>query len=205
MVNFLISYLTDFRVLVAVVTVTFVVMILTVKLLSLPSRESAKVIPNTSTDPSSDTTTNQSNSHGEEADGVVKSEYSIVKQNAEASFEIPLQKATLKGKAIKYGSQGISGWGKADEAIWSLTSDDRRSGFFYCKIIYQAKIECSFSVQLGNRPPRRFTIYPHDEDFEEEFIVKLDRAETQTLRVTAGELDFSPGVEIKRIHLVPTR
>ena len=207
----LLGYLTDVRVWVAVLTIAFVMMTVTIKLLSSDSDEIGKLNPNGSVVQDSDNEAiNKANSDEKsgEADstaGMVEPSYSKVVQAANATFEIPLQKATLKGKDLKYGANGISGWGQADEAIWTLVPSDRRNGFFKCKIIYRAKFECRFSVQLGARPPRGFTIYPHDEDFEEEFIVKLDKSQAQTLRVIAGELDYSPEVEIKRIRLMPAR
>ncbi|MDG1873695.1 MAG: hypothetical protein P8J27_07275 [Mariniblastus sp.] len=197
------DYLVDVRVWVAVITVAVVVMLVTVKLLS-SSSEIAPATLDVKPDPPSATVQPATPSDLEPSE-VVEPSYSNVRQNADASFQVPLQKATLKGEKLKYGGSGISGWGQADQALWTLTSPDRRNGYFQCRVVYRSKFECTFSVQLGKRPPRRFTIYPHDEDFEEEFIVRLDKSESQTLRLIAGELEFSPGVEIKQIRLMPTR
>ena len=129
-----------------------------------------------------------------------------IQQAADGTFELALARADLKGD-LKSGLQGISNWSLRDQAAWTLEVSDPRTGFFNCKVTYRAKSECGFEVQLGDREPRRFTLYPHEEDFEEEFIVRLNKigptSNRQTFRLKANT--SATGVEIKRILLVPNR
>ena len=130
----------------------------------------------------------------------------IIQQAADGTFELAPERAYFDGD-LKSSPEGISNWSISDQVAWTLDVIDPRTGFFNCKITYQAKSECGFEVQLGDRKPRQFTLYPHEEDFEEEFIIRLARTKStstqQTLRLTAKE--SASGVQIKRILLVPNR
>lgn len=198
------SYLTDVRYLVALLVISVIVMTATVKLLS-PGSEQEKegqtlpLVQDTENKPA--------------VDDAAKPEDPTAKlpriaQAADASFELPIQAGHLTGSEVKTGPQGITGWNAGDEAVWMLVAKQRRTGYFNCLITYQAKSESEFQVQLGNRKPRLVTLYPHDDDFEEEFIVSLAKSSKktgeQTFRIKATQTGANE-VEIKRIRLVPNR
>lgn len=198
------SYLTDVRYLVGLLVVSVIVMTATVKLLS-PSSEQEKE--------SQTLPLVQGNENEPAKVEAAQAEDPIAKlarvaQGADASFELSVQGGQLTGSEVKIGPQGISGWNAGDEAVWVLVAKQRRTGYFNCLITYRAKSESVFQVQLGNSKPRLVTLYPHDDDFEEEFIVRLAKSSKktgeQTFRIKATQTGANE-VEIKRIRLVPNR
>jgi hypothetical protein len=70
-------------------------------------------------------------------------------------------------------------------------------------VTYQAKSECQFSIQLGQLSPRLFTLYPHRDDFTEQFFVRIDKPEIQSLTLVAKQVESIAEVQIKQIRLVP--
>jgi len=200
------SYLTDVRYLVALLAISVIVMTATVMLLSPDPEQDRQTSPETSLlaqDAEDEPAVNDA-ANPEDSTATLPR----IVQAADDSFELPIQRGRLAGVRIKVGVQGITDWSPGDEAVWMLAAKQRRSGYFNCLITYRAKSKCDFQVQLGNRKPRSFTLYPHDEDFEEEFIVRLAKASKktgeQTFRIKATQTGTNE-VEIKRIRLVPSR
>ena len=197
-------FLTDIRYLVGLLALTVVIMTATVKLLS-PSEDQtgeASLSLSSESEVQPGQVATSATSSGNQMPALPK-----VQQAADNSVALPLERGHLEGKELKFESQSVTNWGAGDQALWLLEVSERRKGYFNCLITYRAKSECGFEVQLGNRKPRPFTIYPHEEDFEEEFIVRLDKAKAnssgQVFRLTA--LGAAGEVEIKRIVLQPNR
>lgn len=209
--------LSDVRVLMALITLTFVFCLVTVKLLSGGDKgPQSEQNSNQTTNSAQQTATvgldkeNQT-SQGEGSEASQKSKFGAefssfkkVQQSAMGEFELPIRQATLIG-GLKKTTDGIVNWSSRDQAAWTLVLKDRRSGFFNCKVTYRAKFESAFKVQLGAKKPLPFNVYSHKEDFEEEFIVRIDKENEQPFRLIAGELDVKPGLAVKRITLAPTR
>lgn len=126
-----------------------------------------------------------------------------IDQSEQGIFELPAKLAVLSGAELESNSTGITNWKTDDFAKWVLAISERRKGFFYCNITYQAELESQFSVQLGQLKPRTFTIYPHAEDFTEQFIVRLDKPDEQALKLVAKRVETISGVRIKQIKLIP--
>ena len=197
-------FLKDIRYLVGLLALSVVIMTATVKLLSLDDERASQTLP-ASSEPA-DLQSDQKDLSITSSSDLIAA-LPIIQQAADGTFEIPLERGDLKGD-VKSDSQGISNWSVGDQATWTLGVTDTRKGYFVCRITYRSESECGFEVQLGNRKPRPFTLYPHQEDFEEEFIVRLTQpkkkaASEQAFRLTANAP--ASGVEIKRIVLVPNR
>ncbi len=127
---------------------------------------------------------------------------SKINQQADGGFTLPLANASLE--KCERTSNGISKWQLEGTAKWWLVFDDRRSGFFYCNVTYQTTIECQFGLKMGDRSARTFTLYPQDGEFTEQFIVRLDKPDAQSVRLIALGSDASE-VAIKKIILVPQK
>lgn len=194
-------FLKDVRYAVGLLVLSVVIMTATVKLFSPSQDQTTQAFP---ASPVSAEVQSDSIAPSLETLGEVIASPSTVKQAGDGTFELPLELGELTGD-LKYASQGISNWRSGDQAAWTLDVVDPRKGYFKCKILYCSKIECSFEVRSGDRKPRQLTLYPHQDDFEEEFIVRLARVQKttseQTFRLTAKA--SAGGVEIKRIMLVP--
>ena len=196
------SYLTDVRYLVALLTLCVLVMIATVKLFSPAAEQDGQTLP---------VARQTENGPAVEDVSAAKDPSVTLPRIAQAdddSFELPIQQGHLTGSGVKSGAQGITGWNAGDEAAWAIVVEKRGKGYFKCLITYRAKSESDFQIQLGNLKPRSFTLYPHDDDFEEEFIVRLAKAskttDEQTFRIKATQAGANE-VEIKQIRLVPNR
>ena len=206
--------LLDFRIWVALVATTFVIALATIKLLSGGASDEGPTTQNSATKVDEGVSKKEfaanENDHqakvvgATQANNASNSKLKKVQQRAGGKFELPIRNATLEG-GLKHGAEGIVGWESGDQAVWLLVLTERRTGFFHCKVTYRATSEAPFDVQLGDRKPLPLTFYSHKEDFEEEFIVKIDKGNEQPFRLIAGELEFSPGVVIKRITLTPTK
>ena len=139
----------------------------------------------------------------------------LMQQASDASIALPITSATLVGCAIENASNqdqiGITKWQQGGHAAWQMKIEQRRSGFFYCLVTYRAKEESQFYVQIDDGKPRRFSIYPTNEDFEERFIVRLGKREIksesdiQTLKLIANELGSNAEVTIRKIELLPQK
>jgi len=191
------SHLTDVRYWVAFITFAVVVMTVTVKLLS-PSDEGRESVPVAS----------QTEAVPAEIQEPVSvdplSALTRVQQAADGSFELPVVESHLVGSGVMLAGQSITGWRAGDQADWGIVVKERRGGYFKCLITYQAKNESNFEVHLGNRKPRPLTLYRHEKDFEEEFIVRLARPSKsgeQVIHIKATRA--ATDVEIKRIRLIP--
>lgn len=125
----------------------------------------------------------------------------VVEQASDGGFGLPIRSAVVLG--CKADSTGISNWQIGGSAQWRLAISDRRTGFFHCYVTYQSKFESQFSVQLGDRLPLKFTVYPHETDFTEQFIVRLDTPNEPSLRLIANQVEKVSGVTVKQIRLVP--
>ncbi len=195
------SLLTDIRYLVGLLALSVVIMTATVKLFGSGGVEVAETPADSQ--PQNSAPVEKVESPPKPLDLLAR-----VKQADDGSFELPIAKGSLTGTDINLGSNGITGWSLGDEAVWMLVVNDRRDGYFNCRITYQANQESAFEIQLGNRKPRPFTIYPHDKDFEEQFIVRLGAAKKdsneQLLRIKSTQTRAHE-VQIKRIRLIPNR
>ena len=205
--------LLDIRVVVFLVCVVVVAMTATVLMFSGNQETSTELpqVPVTAGEirkPISDSTLVESDEN--QADSPTDSELGMLSLQApDASFKLPVRSATLVGCAIGNASnqdrKGLSNWQQEGQATWRLKVEQRRSGFFYCHVTYQAKSECQFAVRLGDGKPRRFTLYPTDVDFEERFIVRLDKPDVQTLKLIANQLETGAGITIRKVELIPQK
>ena len=125
---------------------------------------------------------------------------SVVQTN-DGSFVLSIGSAVLSG--CNSDSTGIKDWTNEGWAQWQLNVRDRRTGFFYCHVTYQAKSESRFAIQLGDRRPVRFTLYPQETDFTEQLIVRLDAPNQPSVRLIADQVESFSGVRVKEIRLVP--
>lgn len=204
------NFLSDFRVWVALVSTTFVITLVTIRLLSggAATGSTEKTIAKTAekANPQNDAGLGDIDGVGDQQTPVdpLIANLKKVQQASDGTFELPIRQATLIGGLAK-GKTGIVGWDSGDQAVWLLAITDRRSGFFNCKITYRSSGQAPFNVQMGSRKPLPMTIYPHKKDFEEEFIVKIDKQNEQPFRLIAGEFEFPPGTEITRVNLMPSR
>ena len=197
-------FLKDVRYLMGLLALSVVIMTATVKLLSPNRDQVSHALP---ASPKSAARQSDQAVSGIGVSGEMIAAQPKIQQAADGTFELPLERGLLDGAEVKFDEQVITNWGLGDQAAWMLNVTDSRKGYFNCKITYQAKSECRFEVRLGNRKPRPFTLYPHEADFEEEFIVRLAKAKKasneQAFRLTA--VDPASEVKIKRIVLVPNR
>lgn len=127
----------------------------------------------------------------------------LVEQANDGSFVLPISSAVMDG--CENDSAMISDWQTGGTARWQLNVHDRRSGFFYCHVTYQAKFKSQFAVQFGDRSPLKFTVYPNASDFTEQFIVRLDSPEEPSFRLLALKVETVSGVRVKQIRLVPRK
>ncbi len=124
-----------------------------------------------------------------------------VEQASDGSFVLPIGSADVSGCEVL--PTGISRWQPGGSAQWNLEIRDRRTGFFYCHVTYMARFESQFAVQLGDRKPLKFTVYPHEADFTERFIVRLDKPEAPGLRLIAKHQENVAEVTITKVRLEP--
>ena len=137
------------------------------------------------------------------ADDVSIEPASRVDQSADGAFELQVNQVLLSAGGLKVESSPIAHWQTGDSAAWKLLVKDSAKRTFYCYVTYQAKLESQFSIQLGRVSPRKFTVYPQDEDFTEQFIVRIDNTEEQDLKLLALKVEPNACVQIKQIRLVP--
>lgn len=200
--------LLDIRVLVAMLSVIVIVMTATVLLFSKP--ESPGVF--SGSDPVSNSgdlksegalaSANEPAVKVDESNREPARQIVTLDQANDGSFELPLNRATMT-KAKQESNETAARWMSGDQAEWQIAVTDPRRGYFYCELTYQAKSECQFAVQLGSLLPRKFTLYPHREDFTEQFIVKLDKSDVQAVRLIAERVESIADVRIKSVKLAP--
>jgi hypothetical protein len=201
----------DLRVLVFLVSIVVIAMTATVLIFSSDPDESGSTKPGAASQStkapasiSSSSETNQAatSDPATAADKDVASfTKPLVEQAGDGSFVLPFSSAVVTGCEVL--STGISNWQSGGSAQWRLAVRDRRTGFFRCYVTYVARFESQFGVQLGDRKPLKFTIYPKETDFTEQFIIRLDTPEESSLRLIANQIEKVSGVTIKKIVLVP--
>lgn len=131
------------------------------------------------------------------------SQLRAIQQKRDGSFLLSPEKGKPFRAEMACTAKGIRGWETGDEVRWRLKIAERRGGYFYCQVSYLAKSEGRFSVQLGRLGARTFTLYPHQSEFTEEFIVRLDKLDEQAFTLAAKQVDSIAEVQIKRVVLVP--
>ncbi len=200
----LISLLLDIRILVALLSIVVLVMTATVLLFS--DKEGAKAVETKTTVEEVDTqppipvdTAVESGKTTTGASGSIRK----IAQSSNGSFDLPPKLAQLSGPELESSATSIAQWQTGGWAEWGLAVADRRTGYFYCEVTYQAKAESQFSVQLGEGSPRIFTVYPHREDFTETFFVRFDKLDEQSLKLLAKQVESIAEVRIKNIKLRP--
>lgn len=124
-----------------------------------------------------------------------------IAQSGDGSFDLPVRSAAYSG--CQPETSGIKNWKENGWAQWQLDVRDRRTGFFYCFVTYQAESECQFAVQLGDRRPVKFSVYPQSSDFTEEFIVRLDSPQEPSFRIYPTKIDEFSEPMIKAVRLEP--
>jgi len=128
---------------------------------------------------------------------------SRVDQSTDGAFELQINNVLLSAGGLKVESNAIVYWQTGDSAEWKILVKDSAKRTFYCYVTYQAKLESQFSIQSGRVSPRKFTVYPQDEDYTEQFIVRIDNTEEQDLKLRASKVESNAGVQIKQVRLVP--
>ena len=203
--------LLDLRVLVFLVSIVVISMTATVLIFSNDPEESDSIKPGVvdqaMTQPASiaeNSATNQlvTSDPATESDREVTTfAKPLVEQAGDGSFVLPSGSAMVSGcEAL---STGISNWQSGGSAQWQLAVRDRKTGLFRCYVTYVARIESQFGVQLGDRILIKFTIYPKETDFTEQFIIRLDTPEESSLRLIANQIETISGVTVTKIVLVP--
>ena len=199
----LIWLLLDIRVLVALLSIVVIGMTATIVLFSdqdpVVEPETVAKLPRSDSPMPADAKPVESDPVNAAAPGSIRT----IQQSGNASFDLPLNLGRLTGPELESTAGAIAKWQTGGRAEWRLAVADRRTGYFYCEVTYQAKAESLFSVQLGEQRPRPFTVYPHREDFTEKFFVRLDKQNEQILKLIAKQVESIAEVQIKNIKLVP--
>lgn len=200
------SDLLDVRVSVFLVCVIVIAMTATVLLNRGPDEEAEQVAtPAGSGAVSSDPVSETPPAAGEGAVvvGDLLAGRAMVSQDPEGGFVLAMKGAKRSGCRLETGK--ISDWESGGVAEWVIKLDDRRSGFFRCHVTYESAHECQLGLQMGDRSPRRFSIYPQDGVFTEQFIVRLDKSDVQAVKLMALEEQEMDGVAILKLTLTPMK